>query len=92
MFFMLLCLHALGPSCSRALMFSWIHALVLSHCDALSASSPRALVKEQLGNASFYYSESVAALFSIPREGIRSLNNSLPVLTRTGFRPGVNPC
>ena len=52
---MLLCLHALEPSCPRTLMFSWIHALVLSHCDALSLSSPRALVKEQLGNASFYY-------------------------------------
>ena len=52
---MLLCLHALGPSCPRTLMFSWIHALVLSHCDALSPSSRRALVKEQLGNASFYY-------------------------------------
>ena len=52
---MLLCLHALGPSCPRTLMFSWIIALVLSHCDALSLSSPRALVKEQLGNASFYY-------------------------------------
>ena len=52
---MLLCLHALGPSCPRTLMFSWIHALVLSHCDALSLSSPRALVKEQLGNNSFYY-------------------------------------
>ena len=52
---MLLCLHALEPSCPRTLMFSWIHALVLSHCDAFSLSSPRALVKEQLGNASFYY-------------------------------------
>ena len=30
-------------------------------------------------------SESVAALFSIPRESIRSLSNSLPVLARTGF-------
>ena len=52
---MLLCLRALEPSCPRTLMFSWIHALVLSHCDAFSLSSPRALVKEQLGNASFYY-------------------------------------
>ena len=51
---MLLCLRALEPSCPRTLMFSWIHALVLSHCDALSLSPPRALVKEQLGNASFY--------------------------------------
>ena len=30
-------------------------------------------------------SESVAALFSILRESIRSLSNSLPVLARTGF-------
>ena len=90
---MLCCVRALEPSCPRTLMFSWIHALVLSHCDAFLLSSPRALVKEQLGNAAFYVScvyclicsESVAALFSIPRESIRSLSNSLPVLARTGF-------
>ena len=93
---MLLCLHALWPSCPRTLMFSWIHALVLSHCDAFSLSSPRALVKEQLGNASFYYfmcvivssALSPSQLFSIPRESIRSLSNSLPVLARTGFWRG----
>ena len=52
---MLLCLRALEPSCPRTLMFSWIHALVLSHCDAFSLLSPCALVKEQLGSASFYH-------------------------------------
>ena len=31
-------------------------------------------------------SESVAALFSILRESIRSLSNSLPVFARAGFR------
>ena len=30
-------------------------------------------------------SESVAALFSILRESIRSISNSLPVIARTGF-------
>ena len=34
-------------------------------------------------------SESVAALFSILRESIRSLSNSLPVLARNGFENRV---
>ena len=76
-------------SCSHEFMLSSSspHALLLSF--------PHALVQEGSGHAlvfllDFAYllvcSDSLPAPSSIPRESIRSLGNSLPVLARTGFQ------
>ena len=89
---MLSCVRALEPSCSHVLMDSCSRALEL-RCP-LAIVPPRAHNRKILMTPRFIipmvscliYSESVAALFSILRESIRSLSNSLPVLARTGFQ------
>ena len=87
---MLSCLRALEPSCSHVLMDSCSRTLEL-RCP-LAIVPPRAHRKSLITLrfivpmvSCLICSESVAALFSIPRESIRSLSNSLPVLARTGF-------
>ena len=83
----------------RALTLSWSHEFMLSSSSphALLLSFPHALVQEGPDNdlvvlLGFAYllvcSDSLPAPSSIPRESIRSLGNSLPVLARTGFLRG----
>ena len=86
---MLSCVRALEPSCSRALMFFSCSGVAMPSRYCAPARSHR----KSLITLRFMFpmvsclicSESVAALFSILRESIRSLSNSLPVLARTGF-------
>ena len=93
-----------SPACvllsPRALVLSCSHGLVLS-CSGVAMPSrycaPARSYRKSLITLCFIIpmfsclicSESVAALFSILRESIRSLSNSLPVLARTGFQNRV---
>ena len=81
----------------RALTLSCSHEFMLSSSSphALLLSFPHALVQEGVGSCfvfllDFAYlllcSDSLPAPSSIPRESIRSLGNSLPILARTGFQ------
>ena len=89
-----------SPACvllsPRALVLSCSHGLVLSYSGVAMPSrycAPARSYRKSLITLRFIIpmvsclicSESVAALFSILRESIRSLSNSLPVLARTGF-------
>ena len=94
---MLLCSAACGLLSPRALVLSCSHGFVLS-CSGVAMPSrycaPARSHRKRLITLRFIIrmvsclicSESVAALFSIPRESIRSLSNSLPALARTGFQ------
>ena len=81
----------------RALTLSCSHEFMLSSSSphALLLSFPHALVQEGVGSCFVVLldiayllvcSDSLSAPSSIPRESIRSLGNSLPVLARTGFQ------
>ena len=95
---MMSCFRACVRLSPRALVLSCSHAFMLSGSSALMPScyrSPTLSYRRGSGHAlvfllDFAYllvcSDSLPAPSSIPRESIRSLGNSLPVLARTGFQ------
>ena len=75
--------HVLMNSCSRARQLSCPLAIVPPGSRVGKVWS-RVGILLSLGSR-LVCSDSLQALSSIPRESIRSLSNSLPVLARTGF-------
>ena len=96
------CCHLIVLACSWAAVLTHYHVLMnsCSRAPALMPScyrSPTLSYRRGSGHAlvfllGFAYllvcSDSLPAHSSIPRESIRSLGNSLPVLARTGFLRG----
>ena len=94
------CCHLIVVACSWAAVLTHYHVLMnsCSRAPALMPScyrSPTLSYRRGSGHAlvfllGFAYllvcSDSLPAHSSIPRESIRSLGNSLPVLARTGFQ------
>ena len=93
------CCHLIVVACSWAAVLTHYHVLMnsCSRVPALMPScyrSPTLSYRRGSGHALFFpdfanrlvCSDSLPAPSSIPRESIRSLGNSLPVLARTGFQ------
>ena len=97
------CCHVIVIACSWAAVLSHYHGLMNSCSRApdpmpLCYRSPTLSYRRGSGNALAFLLHSVYLLVcfhylpapsSIPRESIRSLSNSLPVLARAGFANGA---